>query len=189
MHLEHGYFSDLEYTDVKVENLRFPEANPGNVVGFEYVRHNRPHVFEDQWVFQHRVPVVTARYDLQLSPGWEFTARWFNHPEQKPQTPAPNEFVWEVNNLPAMEIEPDMPNWRVVIGWIGMKYFPQDPSLRAKSSGSWKDVGLWYEGPDESGAYRLARNSTESRGADRRPFGPARQGARAHRVHAAEHPL
>ena len=143
---EEGYFSDIEYTDVKVEKIRFPEANPGNVVGYEYVRRDRPHVFEDQWVFQHRVPVVTARYDLQLSPGWEFTARWFNHPEQQPQTPAPNEFVWEVNNLPGVEIEPDMPNWRVVIGWIGIKFFPQDPSLRAKATGSWKDVGLWYEG-------------------------------------------
>jgi transglutaminase-like putative cysteine protease len=143
---EEGYLNDIEYTDVKVEEIRFPEANPGNVVGYEYLRHDRPHVFEDQWAFQHRVPVVTARYDLELPPGWKFTARWFNHPEQQPQTPAPNEFVWEVNNLPGVEIEPDMPNWRVVVGWIGIKFFPQDPSMRAKATGSWKDVGLWYEG-------------------------------------------
>src|SRR5260370_40201972 len=25
-----------------------------------------------------------------------------------------------------------------------VKYFPHDPVLRAKSSGSWRDIGLWY---------------------------------------------
>jgi Domain of Unknown Function with PDB structure (DUF3857)/Transglutaminase-like superfamily len=143
---EEGYLSDIEYTDVRVREIRFPEADPGNVVGYEYLRRDRPYVFEDQWSFQHRVPVVTARYDLQLPPGWEFTTRWFNHSEQQPQTLAPNHVLWEVDNLPGVEIEPDMPNWRVVVGWVGIKFFPQDPNMRAKATGSWKDVGLWYEG-------------------------------------------
>jgi transglutaminase-like putative cysteine protease len=143
---EEGYLSDIEYRDVRVKEIRFPEANPGNVVGYEYLRRDRPYVFEDQWSFQHRVPVVTARYDLQLPPGWEFTTRWFNHSEQQPQTLAPNHVLWEVDSLPGVEIEPDMPNWRVVVGWVGIKFFPHDPSMRAKATGSWKDVGLWYEG-------------------------------------------
>jgi len=94
--------------------------------------------------------VVTARFELQLPPGWEFTTNWFNYAEQKPQTLAPNQYVWEIKNLPGVEIEPGMPPWQAVAGWAGVKYFPRDPAMRAKSSGSWQDVGLWYDGLTQS---------------------------------------
>jgi len=148
--IEHGMFDDLEYTDVKVDSLEFPEANPGNVVGFEFMQRNRPYVFEDDWEFQDEVPVKTARLILDIPPGWEFTTKWFNYPEQKPALSGSNTYIWEIDDLPAMEIEPDMPAWRSLAGWAGLKYFPQDPALRAKSSGSWKDVGLWYAGLTQS---------------------------------------
>jgi len=148
--VEHGFFNDLIYYDVKVKSLRFPEANPGNVVGFEYVQRDRPYVFEDDWWFQDKVPVKTARFVLQLPPGWEFTSKWFNYPEQKPQTPGSNQYVWEIKDLPAVQIEPRMPAWKSLAGWAGVKYFPHDPALRGKSSGSWKDVGLWYDNLTQS---------------------------------------
>jgi Domain of Unknown Function with PDB structure (DUF3857) len=142
--VERGLFDDIEYTDVRRKLLQFPEANPGNVVGYEYVQRGRPYVFEDNWWFQDTSPVVTARFELQLPPGWEFTTSWFNYPQQEPQTAAPNSYVWEVTNLPGVEIEPDMPPWKAVGGWAGVKYFPRDPAMRAKSAGSWQDIGLWY---------------------------------------------
>ncbi len=147
---EHGFLAEIEYTDVRVKALQFPEANPGNVVGYEYVQRNRPFVFEDAWEFQHRSPVVTARFQLQLPLGWEFTTDWFNYADQKPQTPAPNQYIWEIKNLPGVEIEPAMPPWHAVAGWAGVKYFPRDPAMRAKSSGSWQDIGLWYNGLTQS---------------------------------------
>jgi len=142
--IEHGYLTELEYEDVRVKSLPFPEANPGNVVGFEYVKRERPYVFENDWWFQDRSPVVTARFELQIPSGWEFTTSWFNYPEQKPQTAGSNHYVWEIKNLPGVEIEPNMPQWRAVAGWAGVKYFPRDPAMRTKSSGSWQDVGSWY---------------------------------------------
>jgi transglutaminase-like putative cysteine protease len=144
--MERGYLSDIEYTDVRSKSLAFPEANPGSVVGFEYVERERPYVFEDDWWFQDRLPVLRARFQLQLPPGWEFTTTWFNYSEQPPQTSGSNHFLWEVKNLPGIQIEPHMPPWRAVAGWVGIKYFPRDPAMRAKSSGSWQDVGLWYDG-------------------------------------------
>ena len=148
--VERGFLSDLEYDDVKVKALAFPEANPGNVVGYEYVQRDRPYVFEDDWLFQDEVPVRKARFVLQVPPGWEFSADWFNHVEQKPQTLAPNQYVWELKDLPAVERESEMPAWRSVAGWIGLKYFPRDPALRAKTSGSWTDVGAWYSSLTQS---------------------------------------
>jgi Domain of Unknown Function with PDB structure (DUF3857)/Transglutaminase-like superfamily len=143
--VEHGMFDALEYTDVKFKSLQFPEANPGNVVGYEYVQRNRPYVFEDDWEFQRNIPVKTARFILQIPPGWEFTTNWFNYPEQKPAESGSNQYVWEIDDLPAVEMEPDMPAWHSLAGWAGLKYFPRDPAMRAKSSGSWSDVGLWYD--------------------------------------------
>ena len=130
--------------DVRVKELQFPEANPGSVVGFEYVQRNRPYMFENDWEFQDAVPVKTARFLLQIPPGWEFTTSWFNFPEQKPQTPAPNQVMWEIHDLPGVDIESEMPPWRAVAGWAGVKYFPRDPAMRAKTSGAWKDIGVWY---------------------------------------------
>jgi Domain of Unknown Function with PDB structure (DUF3857)/Transglutaminase-like superfamily len=144
-----GYLSDLDYEDVKTKALAFPDAYPGRVVGFEYVQRDRPYVFEDDWGFQDTSPVRTARLILQTPSGWEFTTNWFNHPEVKPQTPSPNEYVWELNDLAGVEIEPQMPPWKTVAGWMGLKFFPQDPRLRAKATGSWKEVGFWYNGLEQ----------------------------------------
>jgi len=144
--IEHGMFDSEEYTDEKVKVLKFPEANPDNVVGFELVQKRLPYTFEDDWYFQDPLPVVTARLTLQLPAGWEYTAKWFNFAEQKPQSPGGNRYIWEVNNLPAIETEPNMPPWQAIAGWAGVKYFPSDPTMRLKNSGTWKDVGLWYNG-------------------------------------------
>lgn len=142
--VEHGYLSDLEYLDVREKSLPYPEANPGSVVGFEYVERERPYIFEDAWWFQDRSPVLTARFELRLPNAWEFTAKWFNYPEQQPQTLGSNHYLWEIKNLPGVEHEMHMPPWRAVAGWAGIKYFPRDPAQRAKSTGTWQDLGLWY---------------------------------------------
>ncbi len=142
---EQGFLSDIEYTDTKVKGLPFPEANPGNVVGYEYVQRQRPEIFEDVWIFQKRVRVLKSRFTLQLPPGWEFTVRWANHAEQQPQNLGADSYVWEVTDSPGIEIEPEMPPWTVVEGHMVVKYFPRDPKLRPKTSGSWNDIGLWYQ--------------------------------------------
>jgi len=147
--IEHGFLSDIEYVDTRVKTLSFPEANPGSVVGYEYVQRQRPYVFEDSWYFQDEVPVKTARFILDLPPGWEFSTTWFNHPDEKPQNGA-NQYTWELHDLAAVDVESGMPSWRTVAGWAGVKYFPSDPKLRAKSSGSWRDIGIWYGGLTES---------------------------------------
>ncbi len=144
--VEHGFASNLEYIDVRVKALQFPEANPGNVVGYEFVQRKRPYMFEDNWYFQDPSPVLTARLILQLPPGWEYATRWFNYPEQAPQSLGNNRYVWEVKNLFPVETEPDMPPWGAIAGWAGVKYFPSDPALRAKTTGTWKDLGTWYNG-------------------------------------------
>jgi len=149
--IEGGDFSsEEEFNDIRYKTLQFPEPNPGSVIGYEYVQKNRPFIFEDDWSFQHLVPVKTARLSLQLPPGWEYSASWFNYTEQKPLDSGANQHVWEIHDIPGVKVEPEMPPWVAVAGWMGVKYFPRDPGLRAKTSGAWKDIGLWYDGLTQS---------------------------------------
>jgi transglutaminase-like putative cysteine protease len=139
--------SDYEmFSDQRFKLLKFPEADVGSVVGYEVVQKQRPFVFDREWYFQQPIPVRRARFSLQLRPGWEFSTLWENHEEQKPQTPAANQFQWEMTDVPAVEVEPEMPPWEAVAGRMDVKYFPRDPAMRAKTSGSWNDIGAWSFG-------------------------------------------
>ena len=134
------------FSDNRAKFIRFPEANVGSVVGFEYVQRQRPFVFEDDWWFQEKIPTRRARFSLQLPAGWEFTNYWANFAQQEPQSSAGNQYVWEMQDVPAIEVEPDMPSFEAVGGRMVIKYFPRDPALRAKSTGTWNDIGVWYSG-------------------------------------------
>lgn len=141
-----GFLYDVLYTDAQAETVKFLEPKVGSVIGYEYVLKNRPYMFEDDWYFQDTVPVHTSRVTLQLPPGWEFSAHFFNMPEQKPVNPSAGQYIWELHDFQAVEDEPQMPPWRSVAEWMGLKYFPRNPALRTKTTGTWRDIGVWYNG-------------------------------------------
>ena len=132
------------YSDEKAKILRFPEANPGSVVGYELVQKQRPYHLDDEWEFQDTIPVRRSRFSIQLPPGWEYTTFFENHADIKPQENGANQVVWETTDSPAIEVEPDMPAWNSVAAEMLVKYFPRDPAMRSKTSGSWKEIGNWY---------------------------------------------
>lgn len=141
-----GFLYDVMYTDAQAESVKFLEPKIGSVIGYEYVFKSRPYMFEDDWYFQDTVPVHTSRVSLQLPPGWEFSAHFFNMAEQKPANPSAGQYVWELHDFPGVENEPQMPSWRSVAEWMGLKYFPRNPALRMKTTGTWQDIGIWYNG-------------------------------------------
>jgi len=134
------------FSDRKYKMIHFPETNPGSVVGYEYVQKHRPFVFEDHWSFQDRIPTRRAFFTLKVPSGWEFSEHWANHAEEKPQTMGNNQYQWEVHDIPAIETEPEMPPWLAVAGRMDVKYFPRDPAMRQKTTGTWNDLGIWYAG-------------------------------------------
>jgi transglutaminase-like putative cysteine protease len=142
---EVGSDDDL-YSDHRAKLIKFPEATVGSVVGFEYTQRQRPYAFEDNWNFQRKIPTRHARFSLQLPAGWEFTDSWANFAEQKPQSASNGQYLWELQDIPAIEVEPDMPPFEAVAGRMDIKYYPRDQNLRAKSAGTWNDIGVWYSG-------------------------------------------
>ena len=139
------YNGDL-YDGLHLKTLEIPAAVPGNVIAYEYSQKQRPYIFDDTWDFQETVPVRRARFTVNLPPGWEFKTQWANHPEVREQKTG-DSYTWELQDVPAIEIEPHMPPWRVIAGRMGVKYFPSGASaVRTRTSGSWTDIALWYAG-------------------------------------------
>jgi len=85
-------------TDVRTKVLEIPEAEPGNIVGYEIEHEDRPYVLQDEWAFQSGVPTREAHFTLHLPAGWEYKAVWLNHPESEPVA-ANNEWRWAVSNV------------------------------------------------------------------------------------------
>lgn len=135
---------DALYQDTRYKILKIPAAEPGNVAGYEYVKKGRHFILQDTWWFQEEIPLRHGRYNLQLPAGWEFTSFWSNYPAQQAREAGQHQWAWELENVPAVVREPEMPPWHAVAGRLGVMFFSKDPGQRSKSAASWSEVGLWY---------------------------------------------
>jgi transglutaminase-like putative cysteine protease len=132
------------YDDVRKKVLEIPAADPGNVVGYEYVQKGRPNVFQDGWWFQELIPVLRGQYTLRIPTGWKFDYHWANYKELPPQSTEANQYIWQLSDVPAVTLEDEMPPWRAVAGRLDVKYYSPQNTSQAEQSGSWRDLGVWY---------------------------------------------
>ncbi|MDP9340192.1 MAG: DUF3857 and transglutaminase domain-containing protein, partial [Acidobacteriota bacterium] len=132
-------------TNVRTKLLQIPAADVGNIVGYEAEQELRPYVLQDDWLFQQPVPTVEARYTLQLPPGWEYKAAWFNHAEMAPALIGNNQWQWVVKNVPAVKFEKEMPPWRGVAEQMVVALLPPGSAQR-KGFQNWDDMGKWQAG-------------------------------------------
>ena len=139
-------FSEEFYSDLHHKILEIPAADPGNVIGYEYVQKSRPFILQDEWEFQSELPVRRARFTLNLPPSWEFSTVWMHYSEQKPQSASGNQTVWEVTDVPPIKEERDMPPVRSVEGRMGVTYHPPSGSSTALGPTNWQQIGAWYAG-------------------------------------------
>lgn len=159
--IETSLFNDSLYSDMRAKLLELPAPTPGNIVAYEYVQKQRPYIFDDAWDFQTTVPVRRSRFILQLPPGWEVKTQWVNHPDVQETKSGGNSYTWELENVPAIEPEPEMPPYRVIAGRMGVKYFPSGTSA-IRTSGSWKDIGLWYSSLNVNSRQASPRSNKKS---------------------------
>lgn len=134
------------YDDVRKKVLEIPAADPGNVVGYEYVQKGRPNVFQDGWWFQELIPVLRGQYSLQIPAGWKFDYHWSNYKETAPETPEASQYVWKLSGVPGITQEDEMPPWRTIAGRLDVKYYSPQNTSQAEQAGSWQELGMWYKG-------------------------------------------
>ena len=129
------------YSDDKERFLNVPGGDVGTVVGFEYERKSRPHIFEDEWDFQSLLPVERARYTLRLPSTWEMSTHWINHPEQQP-TKQGDSYVWELKDVPKIETEYRQPPYRALAGHMVVSFASE--KFRAQTYKDWNQLAAWH---------------------------------------------
>lgn len=130
-------------SDIRTKLLEIPASVPGNVVGYEVEREERPYVMQEEWVFQRTLPVRESHYTLQIPPGWEYKAAWLNHAEVKPASAAGGVTQWTISDVAAIRPEELMPPWRGVAGAMLISLLPPGGGLN-RGFLSWGEVGVWY---------------------------------------------
>ena len=129
-------------TDLKIKMLKIPASDPGNIVGYEVEQELRPYVLQNEWYLQQEIPTVESRYTLNLPPGWEYKAAWFNHPEMQPSPTGTNSWQWIVKNVPAVKYEREMPPWRGVAQQMVVSLIPSGGAAN-RGFQNWNDMGNW----------------------------------------------
>jgi hypothetical protein len=122
------------FTDARMKVLKVP-ADIGSIVAFEYEHNERPRMLQASWHFQENVPVLLARYQMALPPGWSYDARWLNHAAVEPVSP----LMWELRSVPAVLDEPRRPSTLTIAGRAGFNFLA--PSAKAMA---WSDVARWF---------------------------------------------
>lgn len=122
--------------------LRVPAAVPGSVVAFEIEEELQPDAPIDEWEFQDTIPVREARYTLELPAGWQFTPTWINYPSSAAVPSGANRWRWEVGNVGAIRVEPQMPPPRAEAARLMVAWVPTGAQRAAFRS--WRDIGEWY---------------------------------------------
>src|SRR5579863_350775 len=133
--------SDL-VDDVKDKALRIPAPDPGNIVGYEYEMEEQPLLLQDTWDFQREIPVRESHYSLQLPPGWEYKASWFNNPDVAP-TNGNGQSQWSMGEVKGVRPEDEMPPIDGLRGQMVVSFYPPG-GAGAKGFSSWQEMGRWY---------------------------------------------
>ena len=141
-------------SDLRTRVLHIPAAVPGSVIGFEVEQEEYPYLMLSEWDFQETVPVRSAKYTVNLPPGWNVQASWLNHTAVDAVNTAPGQWQWSLNDLPAIKIERAMSPWKQIAGRLSLSVLK--PGVDTNKALSWADLGAWYvelvRGRQEAGA-------------------------------------
>lgn len=130
-----------EFTEMRVKSIGAGEdVQPGGVFAYEIIEEERTVFTTYPFHFQTTsMPVLEARFTLQLPPSWEASGIVFNHASVAPSITG-NTHTWELKNLPPVEPEAHMPNHLNVLPWLGVTYFSSGGIRRLEK---WSSVSKW----------------------------------------------
>ena len=132
------------YVDDRYRVARPPGADPGGIVGYEFLRQIPDYMSENTWGFQNPIPTVRSVFEIDLPPGWQHRALWCRHAASDPAEVAPNHFRWELANIDAIDRhdQPLSPSEGALAGRMVVHYaatpLPDGDAL-------WARIGNWYQ--------------------------------------------
>lgn len=135
---------DDVYNEGRMKMIRaVDDVDVGYVFGYTAVTEESPLFFQDQWMFQGRLPVLVSRYSLTLPSGWTASNVTFNAADIKPQVTG-STYSWEMRQLPYIPDEPMGPSPVHLAPRIVVNYAPDNKTQAVnRSFDAWTDVSRW----------------------------------------------
>jgi len=99
------------------------DAEVGSIFAYESTIEYESFSKEVAFHFQDALPVRLARLVVSLPAGWEIKSASFNGAPAEPP-PSGGAYTWQMENLPAMEDEPDSPSFVTLAPWVGVHLLP-----------------------------------------------------------------
>jgi len=134
------------YEDDKIKSVSPPGRDPGGVIAYEYEQRTRPYLTEHTWFFQSDIPGLAQSFTLVLPPGYTFGTVWAHHPEAKAMDLENQRWRWEMNNVPAIDLDHVRlrPAGFSLVGRMTVHY--KGPGIVFPTDGTWQSIGEWYAG-------------------------------------------
>ena len=131
------------YNDVRFRSANVPGSDPGGVVAYEYTMQYPTYSGNEPWEFQNSVPTAKSVFELDLPQGWQHRALWRKYTNVEPSEVAPNHFRWELNDIPAIDLESVTmaPAEEALAGRMEVYY---SPNTLPDGSQLWARIGEWY---------------------------------------------
>jgi hypothetical protein len=95
------------------------DAEVGAVFGYEATVERKAFSSQLLFTYQDSSPVRMARFAITAPPGVELKAESFNG-APKEAVPAGGVYTWQMENLPAIEMEPASPSLLSIVPWTGV---------------------------------------------------------------------
>ena len=95
------------------------DADTGSIFAYESVVERQSFSNQLMFHFQDSSPVRLARFMVTVPGGWEVKSTSFNG-APKESAPSGGTYTWQMENLAAIEREPDSPSFRSLVPWVGV---------------------------------------------------------------------
>ena len=126
---------------IPVDNVK-----KGSLVFFEFEAKEKPYFLTLTNLFFENAPVVLARFELELPPGWSARWAWLQGKGPEPTVTGPLR-SWEMRDQPAPVKEDLAPPPEQEAPLLGLNLSPPPgASVAAATFPDWAAVSRWYEG-------------------------------------------
>ncbi len=134
------------YSDERARAAAPPGRDPGGIVALEYEKRQRPYLAETSWYFQDDLPRESQSFTLVLPPGYRYTTTWCRHAKVEPTELPNNSLRWTLDHESGIDLSevPLSPDEGAIASRMTIHY--SGPGLAAPQEGTWKGIGLWYDG-------------------------------------------
>jgi hypothetical protein len=95
------------------------DSEAGAIFAYESVIEYQTFANQLSFHFQDSSPVRLARFSVTIPAGWELKSSSFNGAPRE-AAPANGSYVWQMENLPAIEREAASPSLLTVVPWVGV---------------------------------------------------------------------